>query len=158
MTIKGKSHKAKVISAFTLIELLVVIGIIGIIAGIIFSVSTSSQKQAYDTQRKSDSKQYQTALEAYAARNNGLYIAQAVPAAVDMTTLCPTLGLTALNTCTTDPKNVSPYIYKYISDTAGSGYVIWAKMESASNLYWIVCSNGKSATFASEPTSVTCPI
>ena len=139
--------------AFTLIELLVVIGLLGIIVGIIFSVSVSSQKQANDTQRKSDLKQYQTVIEAYGARNNGNYISQA--AAVDITTLCVTLGLTV---CVTDPKNVSPYIYKYISDATGSGYVIWAKMESSSSLYWIVCSNGKSATFATEPTSVTCPI
>jgi len=50
---------------FTLIELLVVISVIGILASIALVSFGPAQKQARDTQRKSDLKQIRTALELY---------------------------------------------------------------------------------------------
>jgi prepilin-type N-terminal cleavage/methylation domain-containing protein len=58
---------------FTLIELLVVISIIGILAALSLASFTTSQKQARDTERKSDLSQYRSSLESYANIKNGLF-------------------------------------------------------------------------------------
>lgn len=137
---------------FTLIELLVVISIIGILAALSLVSFTSSQRQARDSGRKSDLRQYQTSLENYANKNNGLYPSRPVSGGSSASsTLCSDLTLT---TCPEDAK-APTYTYKYQSDGAASDgtatatqYVLWAKLENATS-YWIVCSNGKSGTAAS---------
>ena len=142
---------------FTLVELLVVISIIGILASMITVSFTSSQKQARDVNRKSDLAQYRSSLESYANKNNGLYPIYA--SKVDPSTnLCTPLGLGT--TCPEDPKfdGVSAYYYSYITDSGGTQYVLWSKLESASSYNWVVCSNGKSGKSASTPTSGVCPI
>lgn len=58
---------------FTLIELLVVIAIIGILASIVLANLTSARMKARDTQRLSDLRTIQKALELYAADHNGTY-------------------------------------------------------------------------------------
>jgi prepilin-type N-terminal cleavage/methylation domain-containing protein len=155
-TMKQKGFIAA--AGFTLIELLVVISIIGILAGMITVSFTSSQKQARDTERKSDLTQYRTLLESFANKNNGLYPSRHVsggqPAS---TTLCTDLVLTG---CPEDPKYASDntYQYKYQSDGTGSGtvtgttYVLWAKLENVTNMFWVVCSTGQSGKIASSTT------
>ena len=136
---------------FTMIELLVVISIIGILAALAMVSFTSSQKQARDSQRKSDLRQYSTSLEGFGNQNNGLYPAYAVPSGVQASLssgLCARLGLT---NCSEDPKNItdSSYpFYRYQSNgTAVNGtataitYVLWGKLENSDN-YWVVCSSG----------------
>lgn len=153
---------------FTLVELLVVISIIGILASIALVSFTSSQKQARDTVRKSDTKQYQLALENYANKNAGLYPRRPDgTGVVAWTTLCADLVLTG---CPQDPRysKDTSYVYQYqsngtISDgtAAATSYVIWAKIENVTaTTYWIVCSNGKSGVSTSgiPPTGGTCPI
>jgi len=145
-------------AGFTLIELLVVISIIGILAGMVVVSFTSSQKQARDTERKSDLTQYRTNLETYANKNNGLYpsrhLATGQPAS---STLCTDLGLTG---CPEDPKYTSDnsYQYFYQSDGTGGGtvtgtiYVLWAKLENTTDMFWVVCSTGQSGKIASSTT------
>lgn len=132
--------------AFTLIELLIVISIIGILAALSLASFTTSQKQARDTQRKSDLSQYRSSLESYANVNNGLYpvLSSAVSAA---TTLCTTLTLTG---CPEDPKS-SVSTYHYCSDTTGTKYVVWGTLENLASMNWIVCSDGKSGLSAGTP-------
>jgi prepilin-type N-terminal cleavage/methylation domain-containing protein len=143
---------------FTMIELLVVIAIIGILASFAIVSFTSSQKQARDTTRKSDARQYQTLLEAYASRYNGTYPSRT--ASTDITNLCATLDVTG--SCPTDPKAPTD-IYRYISNGTGgvatdaTEYVIWASLEAQTN-YWVVCSNGTVGTNPTSPTTSTCPI
>lgn len=157
-------------SAFTLIELLVVISIIGILAGLAVVSFTSSQKQARDTARKSDLSQYRNLLESFANKNNGLY-----PLYSTTTTLagnpCTTLNtsLGGSGSCPEDPKFANDANYpQYSFQTNGSGstgvatateYVLWAKLENETNMFWVVCSTGQSGKIAST-TSITggsCP-
>jgi len=143
---------------FTLIELLVVISIIGILASIALVSFTGAQRQARDTRRKSDIKQYQTSLEIFASRNNSLYPSRTT-ASYRPDQMCATLGLT---NCPRDPSTTT-YEYYYLSNGSGSPnnnatqYVLWAYQENSAD-YFIVCSNGKTGTAAAAPGSSDCPI
>lgn len=149
-----------------MIELLVVISIIGVLASIVLVSFTSSQKQARDTQRKSDIKQYQLSTEAYANKSNGLYPRRNATVSAD-TTLCTDLGLTS---CPSDPREAkdASFDYKYQSDgsasdgtAAATRYVIWGKIENVTaTTYWIVCSNGKTGQLVSgiPPSGGACPL
>lgn len=144
---------------FTLIELLVVISIIGILITMVTVSFGAVQKQARDTQRKSDLKQYQTALENFANTQTGM-VYPSKTSAVVANSICTTLGITG--TCPTDPKSPT-YVYNYISDGTGSpninavNYVLWGTLENVTG-YWVVCSTGKVGLSASAPTSSSCPI
>jgi prepilin-type N-terminal cleavage/methylation domain-containing protein len=143
---------------FTLIELLVVISIIGILAAMATISFSGTQKQARDTARKSDLAQYRTSLEMFANKNGGLYPYYSAPTTAS-DTLCTKLGL---GTCPEDPKYASDATYpqyKYQSDGAGiagsasaTKYVLWAKLENATNMYWVVCSTGQSGKITSSTT------
>lgn len=153
------NHKLSITNlGFTLIELLVVISIIGILASMITVSFLSSQKQARDVNRKSDLAQYRNSLETYANITGGLYPVRA--SRVDPSTnLCNILNLGA--SCPSDPKNSvdSTFYYSYITDVGGTVYVLWSKLENVSTTtYWVVCSNGKSGTRTSTPTTGTCPL
>lgn len=143
---------------FTLIELLVVIAIIGILAAMVTVSFTSSQRQARDTQRKSDLTQYRSTLESYANKNDGLYPAHATATAPD--SFCAS-ELELSITCPVDPKEgTSPYGYRYVSDGSSGAtatkYTLYTHLENSSN-YWIVCANGTTATKATVPTISDCP-
>lgn len=165
MIMNQRKHYNK---AFTLIEMLVVISLIGILAAIALVSFGGAQKQARDTTRKSDLKQYQTSLEVYGNLSSGLYPAVAGPAVDASTALCGYLNnrLEPDISCSEDPKNSSDssFIYRYVSTagTAGSAaatdYVLWAKLEGKSQTTYLVsCSNGKIGTTTTAPTTSTCP-
>lgn len=131
---------------FTLVELLVVISIVGILASVVLVSFVGTQKQARDTQRKSDLKQYLTSLENYGSKTNGLY--PAYPSRTDPNGLCTIL--TGSSTCPIDPKAPTT-TYSYCSNNAGSQYALWANLENEVTTYWVVCSNGKVGSSASQP-------
>jgi prepilin-type N-terminal cleavage/methylation domain-containing protein len=138
---------------FTLIEMLVVISLIGILAAMAMVSFSSVQKQARDTTRKSDLKQYQTAIESYSNKNNGNYFVSA-STVLSTGAICTAL---AIGTCPPDPKNVAPLQYRYVSD--GVNYVIWGALENKTpTVYWVGCSNGKNGERPSAPTTSTCPL
>jgi prepilin-type N-terminal cleavage/methylation domain-containing protein len=131
---------------FTLIELLVVISIIGILASLALVSYTGAQKQARDTQRRSDLSQYRNALENYAGAYNGLYPVQAagnIFSGICSSKLTPNF----IASCLKDPMDPT-YIYKYYSD--GSVYTLWAVLETGG--FFELCSSGKSGKATVEPT------
>ena len=149
-----KMKKQQYSLGFTLIELLVVISIIGILAALSTVSFTSTQKQARDTKRESDIKQYQNVLENYANSNNGLYPRYST--SIGTTTLCSSLGL---SDCPEDPKNSTDtsFAYHYQSDGTGNDgtasaakYVLWAKLENTASTYWVVCSTGVTGKISSS--------
>lgn len=138
---------------FTLIELLVVISILGILAGLTLSSYSASQKQARDSERRSDLNQYRNSLEVYAGANNMKYPGFTTRASA-FTTLCPELsGL--IGSCLIDPLPTEEYYYRYRSNGDNSGdatatqYVLWAKLETGA--CWEVCSGGKTGKLAACP-------
>lgn len=151
---------------FTLIEMLVVISLIGILAALALVSFTSSQKQARDVMRKSDLKQYQTALESYANMALGFYPSRTSSVSA-YAALCPDLNIKFEPdiSCLEDPKNETDPTYMYYYRSNGTNgtqsatvYVLWAKLENKANTYWVVCSSGKNGESASAPSSASCPI
>lgn len=141
---------------FTLIEILIVITIIGIlIAALISTLNPLEQiRKGADSNRKSDLRQYQIALENYANINSSAY--PSAGSGIDISTLCTNSGVLSsyMSGCPTDKK--SGWTYKFIS--SGSSWVLWDRQEAKSAGYWIVCSNGKAGTSVTEPASSTCPL
>jgi prepilin-type N-terminal cleavage/methylation domain-containing protein len=153
----------KRIKGFTLIELLVVISLIGLLAALALVSYMGTQKQARDTQRKSDLRQYQNSLEIFANKNNGIYISYRSYNAAD---LCEALGLG--EKCPDDPRKDQPgqSLYRFSADGDDGGtisateYVLWAELENIDE-YWVVCSNGKTGAddlSGGLPTAGTCPL
>ena len=67
---RGRKVSGNAQRGFTLIELLVVIAIIGVLAALVLAALSAAQKGGRDTRRKSDMKQYQTAIQQYAGEND----------------------------------------------------------------------------------------
>lgn len=143
------NYQQSTIPGFTLIELLVVISIIGILASLTMVSYSAAQKQARDTERRSDLAQYRNGLENFATGNNSLYprytsrqSAVAVPCG---TVLRPNF----MSTCPPDPGTYT-YRYRSNSDVAGANdgqpgatqYVLWVQLETGG--FWEVCSDGRS--------------
>ena len=166
-TLISKACVPKAQKGFTLIELLVSISVIGILAAIALASFSGAQKQARDSARKSDLKQYQNSLELFANRNNGSFVSRIDSGGtVASTTLCSDLGLSS---CSEDPRfdDDASFIYRYQSNGTGGGlvdatdYVVWAKLETpATTTYWVLCSNGVvgEAESGIPPLAGACPL
>lgn len=148
-------------SGFTLIELLIVIAILAGLGSILIINFPGAQKRARDTQRKSDIKQYQTALEIYANKNNGSYPSQGP--SYPITNFC--LGTLSITNCPDDPK--APAVrYLYSAVSSGAGYFAWAQLEIPDDTsspprtkYFVVCSDGQAGETTTNPaSSSSCPL
>lgn len=158
----------KMKKGFTLVELLVVISLIGVLASLVIISFTGSQKQGRDSQRKSDLRQYQNALEVFANKNSGLYPARPAGGGSQPAhqVLCNDLELTS---CPRDPREdeSAGFSYRYQSDgppgggTAATQYVLWGRLENE-EVYWVFCSTGQSGEIPTEswinPIAGACPL
>ena len=165
LDVSGTTMKNQFIKkGFTLIEILITVSIIGLLASLTLVSFGGSQKATRDTQRKSDLKQYASALENYANQNSSLYPERSTTVSAK-NTLCTDLAIT---TCPEDPKKQadSSFFYRYQSNGTDGGtdatvYVLWDKLESTSD-YWVVCSAGKIGAKAqslwSNPSAGACPL
>lgn len=61
-------HKRK---GFTLVEIIMVLGIVALITAAVFIAVSGAQRSGRDTQRRADVQKLATAIEQYAANNNG---------------------------------------------------------------------------------------
>lgn len=168
----------RTLGGFSLLELIMVMGMLSVIIGFVLVSFPASQKRARDTQRKSDIKQYQAALEVYANRNDGLYPRRnAASGQRADTVLCGDLGLSS-GECSSDPKDGTNQCngvqcrYLYQSNNPGCGvgqpcatrYVVWGALEQPDDAgnaqYFVTCSNGISGEITSgiPPSSGNCPI
>ncbi len=136
---------------FTLIELMIVIAILAGLATLFMSSFPAAQKRGRDTKRRSDLKQYQTALEIY-ANKNGAYPSPGLTNP-SSSSLCTTvLGLPS---CPDDPKSTQHYSI----NSSSTEYFLWAQLEQPSSTateYFTVCSSGKTFAPTGTPTSSAC--
>ena len=163
----------KISKGFTLIELLIALAVVGGLAGMVMLNYPTVLRRARDTQRKSDLKQYQTALEVFANKQDSLYPRRNSSLGQPNSVLCSDINLT---TCPNDPRDGTPNCagncgYRYQTERCGSAgepcatnYVLWAPLEqtNANNnpSVFVVCSNGNSGeTDTGIPPSLgVCPI
>ena len=155
----------KINKGFTLIELLIVISIIAILAAIaIFGIGNIFER-ARNTQRTSDVRQYQNALETFANSHEGLYPARTSNVGHALVDACCEDDL-GLSDCPDDPlaDEIEDRHYR-IETTGDSGggcssdpcaladeYVLWAQTEpDTDGDYWVVCSNGESGEASVTP-------
>lgn len=115
---------------FTLIELLVAIAIISALSALLLPNFMAARERARDSQRKSDLKAMQSALELYKlsqatpaypnslpTANTCWYIAGGTAGTVANPTPCPTGSTVLINKVPADPKTLTPTPYYY---TVGS--------------------------------------
>lgn len=140
---------------FTLLELLIVIAILGVLATMFIATFPSATRRARDSRRQSDIRQYQTAFEKHANRNNGVYYNSGGSVDPSSAAVCSALGISS---CPKDPTNTGTLVYRYNGTSSPSQYVLWARLEAVSTTNFVVCSNGKIGTTALTPTSSACPL
>lgn len=137
---------------FTLSELLIVIAIIGLLSSLFLLTFPSARKKTSDTQRKSDLKQYQTAIERYADGHSGLY---------------PVFSGSLVDVCVNTPLDVSvcpedPLGVAYDYEGTSTEYLFYATLEQpdkdGNRQYFVVCSEGNSGETISLPPYANCPI
>ena len=153
-------NKLQLNKGFTLIELLVVISIIGILATLITANFIGVRQRARDTQRKSDLRQIQSALELYKS-DLGAYPSGFGNYSVTNTSSCSNAakvsftanGVTYMSKVPCDPLSSNSFNsnnYYYYS-ASGTDYVLAACLENASD------GDSDSSTSAPSPSGGTCP-
>jgi prepilin-type N-terminal cleavage/methylation domain-containing protein len=137
---------------FTLIELLVVVIVIAALSGIVISLVNSGgfRNKAKDTQRVSDLKQLQTALELYFADRRAYPVSAAWIEITGTDTMSNLLRPTYINKIPTDPNGTAGIAnpcntqttprYNYITNAAGTGYILTSVMAITSSTSGNLCT------------------
>src|SRR6266403_1362177 len=137
---------------FTLIEIILVIALIGIVATTLISLinPVSQFRKTRDTQRKSDLRQIQAALELYRADQGGYPLTANWPACGS-----PLISGTTsyMQKIPCDPSNSGKLVYTYISD--GVTYTLFSCLENILDPQRDLpptCINGNNATYCTGTT------
>ncbi len=146
---------------FTMIELIMVMGILAVTSTFVVLNFQGSQTTARDTQRRSDLKQYHTALEVYANNHEGVYVSSGGSEYTAQTDLCSVLALTG--TCPIDSKDNTGdclgHTCRYYYRGTLSTFVLYSALEkNSSGAYFVICGNGTTGYSSTAPTTVSCPI
>ncbi len=152
---------------FTLFELLVAMAVLLVLSSIVLLRFIGPESTARDRLRANDLLQYKTALELFADKNSGLYPSHTAPVRASTETgLCGDLLLCTQNcSCKEDPRyGVAPEnVYMYLSNGGGGGtadatiFVLWTYLEKTDE-YLVLCSNNKTGTLMTPPSSANCPL
>lgn len=140
---------------FTLIELLVVIAIIGTLASVVFAGVSEAQKKARDTNRITDVRAIQTALESHYSEN-GSYPATSWECSYESDWNTGTLATALdpyLETLPSDPVNESVQSY-----SGGKSYCYYASGYGRSGGWYMLLFRleGQNNSFDSRDGSTTC--
>lgn len=128
---------------FTLVELLVAIAIVGLVFGVIISSASALQKKSRDTQRQSDLRRIQTALQQYYADANTYPGDNEFTMGTPLKSRGPGNIKIYLNEIPSDPLSTNSYRYKSMTTrenssgcTSSNGvchfYILCASLESPS--------------------------
>ncbi|HLC83622.1 MAG TPA: type II secretion system protein [Bacteroidia bacterium] len=133
---------------FTLPELLIVMTVLAALATVMMTSYPASTKRARDTRRRSDIKQYQTAIEVYANKAGSYPVFSGNPSSSGF---CNTY--LNMSNCPDDPKTEH-----YAVNSSASQYILSAKLERPKDVlkpFFVVCSSGRSGEAAAA--SGPCP-
>lgn len=119
-------------SGFTLVELMVVIGIISILAVIVYANISTAGPKARDAERQADLRNLQNAITAY-KQKNGRYPAMGCTPGADLisgendcATYITGLAPQFITVLLRDPKRGAGVGYAYVTNTDGTSYKIMA--------------------------------
>lgn len=142
---------------------MVVIAVLGILASIAVTNVSGAQASARDAQRKADLSSYHLAIQRYYAANaiypvgddfNGYKDVSAPPTGIFRSDgALVTSGYMAQ--AIPDPSSqVNPDLhYRYLTDSRGFTYVLYARLEAGQNTWWIQRDSGITEASSLEPTS-----
>ncbi len=137
-------------NGFTLIELLIAMVIIGILSVMGISNFMSSQMKARDTQRKSDLQNLSKSLEmyyndkgAYPPADNGKILGIDWGSDQGFTDISISGGAVYIVKMPKDPTDTS---YYYVSETNGTGYKLYARLENTKDMA-VIKDNGVATTY-----------
>jgi type II secretion system protein G len=143
---------------FTIVELLIVIVVIGILAAITIVAYNGVQSRARDSERQTEMKSIEKALEMYNVDNGGYptcsgttYVAGGVVSGCSMASLASALVPKYLSSLPTDPINSANDVYRYavgyqktsstaFSNNQTSNYITGMHLETVSgniNAGWV---------------------
>ncbi len=114
---------------FTLLELLIVIVIIGILALLIIPNVTSAPKKARDTQRKTDLRAIQKALEEYFVSNSAYPSTSGAPDVV-LASALDSGTAPIMKTIPKDPNHNATTPYEYQVASGNASYNLYACLEN----------------------------
>lgn len=143
---------------FTLIELLVVVGIIGILASVIFVALNSSQNKGADAAVKANLNTIRNQSELFAASNDDSFLPSG--GSTFSIATCPTYDASGTNMLSKD-KTIAAAIAEAIKrgsneSSCYNSSINWAVaigLRSSSDLSWCVDSGGNSKQVSSAPSS-----